>query len=136
MSGPNCILDKGFVIDAAATGVDFGLAVMFADAAGKTVKLTTGAASTTVFCVGVAQDTIDDAKIATGKAVVSIRMVGITRAVAGGTGILVGDAVTTDATGRFVRTVAAGAQVVGRAMSPAANIGDHFNLLLTPGGSI
>lgn len=132
MSGPNFVgLDKGFTVAAAATGVDFGLGVMFNDTAGKQVKLPTGP---TVFTVGVAQETIDDAKIATGKAVVNVRMLGITRAVAGAP-IVVGAQVEVTAAGKFITAATAGAQVVGRALSPAAADGDHFNLLLSNGGT-
>lgn len=131
MSGPNYILDKGYVVAAAATGVDFALAVMFADAAGKTVQLTTGA---TVFTVGVAQDTIDDAKIATGKAVVNVRMIGITRAVAGAA-FAVGVPMAPTAAGKFITAVATN-RVCGVALTPAAADGDHFNMLLLPGGPI
>lgn len=129
MSGPNFVLDKGFTVAAAATGVDFGLGVMYNNAAGTEVKLPTGAQ---VFCVGVAQDTIDDAKIATGKAVVNVRMLGITRAVAGAA-ILVGAPVQVGATGKFITAVATN-NVVGWALSPAGADLDHFNLLLVPGG--
>lgn len=131
MSGPNFVIDKGFLVAAAATGVDFGLAVMFNDTAGKQVKLTTGP---TVFCVGVAQDTIDDAKIATGKAVVNVRMLGITRAVAGAA-ITVGSPVMVQASGKFITATTAGTnQVAGYALTPTGADGDHFNLFIIPAG--
>jgi len=130
MSGPNFAgLDKGFLVAAAATGVDFGLGVMYNDAAGTQVKLPTSAQ---VFCVGVAQDTLDDAKIATGKAVVNVRMFGITRAVAGAA-IAVGAPVQVGSTGKFITAVATN-NVVGWALSPASADLDHFNLFLVPGG--
>lgn len=129
MSGPNFVLDKGYVVAAAATGVDFGLGVMFNDAAGKQVKLPTGGA---VFCVGVAQETIDDAKIATGKAVVNVRMMGISRAIAGAA-ITVGQPLMVTAAGKFIPATATNF-VVGYALTPAAADNDHFNLFLQQGG--
>lgn len=131
MSGPNCVLDKGYLIAAAATGVDFGLAVMFSDTAGKVVQLTTGP---TVFTIGVAQDTIDDSKIATGKAVVNVRIIGITRAVAGAA-FAVGAPLAPTSAGKLITAVATN-RVCGVALTPAAADGDHFNMLLLPGGPI
>jgi Uncharacterized conserved protein (DUF2190) len=132
MSGPNCVIDKGYLIAAAATGVDFGFGVMFSDTAGKTVQLPT---ATTVFMVGVAQDTIDDAKIATGKAVVNVRIMGITRAVAAAA-FAVGARLMVNTAGKFLTATGAGARVVGIAMTPAATLDDHFNLLLTPSSEV
>lgn len=129
MSGPNYVIDKGYLVDPLATGVDFGLGVMFADTAGKVVELPSGP---TVFCVGVAQETIDDDKIATGNAVVNVRVLGITRAVAG-EALTVGQQVEVRATGKFHPAVAA-SRVVGVVMSPASALDAHFNLLLTHAG--
>lgn len=132
MSGPNYVLDKGFIVDAAATGVDFGLGVINDDTPGKEVRLPS-AANQVIF--GVAQETIDDAKIATGKAVVNVRMLGITRAVAGAA-ITVRAEVTVTTAGKFIPAATTGHRVVGIALSPAAADNDHFNMLLTPGGRL
>jgi hypothetical protein len=145
MSGPNYLLDKGFLVDAAATNVEHGRFAKFlaADTTGK--KITTATAPTSgaailaaEFAVGVYQDTIDAAKIATGKCVTNIRMLGISRVIAGGT-VVIGDRITTDATGRgiAVGAVTAGHSkpIAGIALTPAT-VGTYFNCLLTPGAGV
>jgi hypothetical protein len=139
MSGPNYLLDKGYLVDAAATNVEHGRFVKFlpADTTGKKVTTATAPAAPAVaagFCVGVWQDTIDAAKIATGKCVTNVRMMGISR-VRAGAAVTIGAAVTSDANGKAI-PVPAGTNdrhQYGIALSPAAADGDYFNCLLTPG---
>jgi hypothetical protein len=127
MSGPNFLLDKSYIVDAAATNVEFGRFAKYSNVAGD--RITTSAAPAAVaaadMIVGVYQDDIDAADVLTGKAVNTVRMLGISRVQAGGT-FAAGDRVTSDANGKAVAaSAAAGASkwVGGIALTPGANNG-------------
>lgn len=147
MAGPNFILDKGFLVDAAATNVQAGrFCKMATGTTGN--KVTTSAAPTAgasvvsaEFLVGVYQDEIvgmDAAKVATGKATINVRMVGIARMIAGAA-VAIGKPVTSDSVGRAVGTAPGAGQQVwqgGVALTAAAAAGDLIDVLLTPGAVI
>src|SRR5688572_5081815 len=94
--GPNYVLDKGYVVDSAATNVANGRACVLGSS-NQTVT-TAGAAAQVQ---GIYQETLDTAKVSTGKATIGVRLLGISRCVAGAA-VSRGAKVTTDSTGRAV----------------------------------
>jgi hypothetical protein len=133
--GPNFILDKGFRCTG-STAYAFGEVVVI------TGDGTTIARDTTPGSVGpkaIVQEAIDAEKVLTGKAIINCRVLGISRVIASGA-VALGARVTNDANARAsaVTRAAAGAQpapVFGQALTPAAQAGDHIDVLLTPGAT-
>jgi hypothetical protein len=136
--GPNTIYEKGFKVAAAATNVAFGRMCKFNAADTGDVVTTSGAPAAPAvaadYIVGVYQETLDAAKIATGKATVATRVMGVSRMVAGAA-ITKGTPFTSDATGRAIPIPAGTVNrwQAGIAWTDAANAGDIFDGLLTPG---
>ena len=123
MPGPNVILDKGFVVDAAA-----GIFTCQKLAAKEHVTVAGSAEAV----VGILQQIVTAADAALGQ-VADIRIHGISRAVAS-EAISIGTRVRCAANGQ-VKTMAAATakqEQVGVALTAAAAAGDHFDLLLTP----
>lgn len=126
MAGPNYVLDKGFITDSL---VNFGEFVILT--ANTHVTKQTVAAQTVLH--GVAQFSIVDAtKLATGKVQLDVRLMGISRVIAD-VAIARGAKVAVNAAGHATVAGVAGTAVVGYAMTPAVNVGDFIDLLLTPG---
>ena len=128
--GPNYLLSKGYVVEAAATNVQFGRAAVFG--ATNTSVLGAGAVAQVL---GIFQETLDQAKITTGKATIGVCILGIHRVVAGAA-VSRGAKVTTDSAGRAVPGGAAGTASFGIAQSPASALGDMIDVLLTPGNTM
>jgi hypothetical protein len=133
--GPNYGIDKGFVVDPAATvaNVAFGRAVKF----GTSNTQITSVTATTDQPIGVSQMTLDSAKVATGKATLDVRMIGLSRCIAGAS-FSRGVRLTIDNQGRVVAAApGAGTNVglVGLALSPASAAGDQVDVLLMIGST-
>lgn len=139
MSGPNFILDKGYMVTTSTT-VTFGLACKFAttslgdqNVTGDTVQNITTAGEP---IQGVFQETIDATKVSTGQAAASVRLMGISRVVGDGSGTAIapGTPCTVNASGQFVAvaTAVGNKNVAGIAQSPCTTAGGVFDLLLTP----
>jgi hypothetical protein len=109
--GPNYVLAKGFVVDAAATNVKAGRAAI--QGSSNTVVTTAGAAADVlgVYINEYATTGLDAAKIATGKATIGVQLLGIVRVEAGAS-FSRRARLTTDSVGRAVNKAqaAAGAQ--------------------------
>jgi hypothetical protein len=136
--GPNHVLDKGFLVDSAATNVEFGRWCKFTAAGTGDVVTTSGAPAAPAVAadlvVGVYQETLDAAKVSTGKATVGVRVMGISRMIAGAA-VPKGTPVTSDAQGRAI-PVPAGTNnrwSPGVAWTAAANAGDVIDVFLTHG---
>jgi hypothetical protein len=136
--GPNYVLDKGFLAQGGAVAYTFGEALIPGTLTQSCAR-STSAVSGTTFWLGISQETVDSTKIGTGKAFVDVRLLGISRAIAGAT-VTVGARLTTDTSARVVPVTraAAGAQpapVIGVALTGTTNVGEHIDVLLTPGAS-
>jgi hypothetical protein len=136
--GPNYGLDKGFLAQGGSVQYNFGEAVIPGSAVQSCAR-STGAPTGTTFWLGICQETIDASKVNTGKAFIDIRLNGISRAIAGAT-VTVGARLTTDTSARVVPVTraAAGAQpapILGIALTGTTNVGEHIDVLLTPGAS-
>jgi len=132
-SGPNYVLDKGYV----ATGSSAYTAGELVVASGDGTK-SARATSANAEVLGVNQENCDASRVTTGKAVLDTRLLGIARVLAGAA-IAVGDKLANDATARAVpkAKAAAGAQpgpVFGKALTAATAAGQYVDVLLTPGG--
>lgn len=125
MAGPNYVLDKGFVAGGAVERFRF----VELNAAGTSVTQSNAAGESSI---GVVQETASAGDATNGR-VVDVRLMGISRCIAGATLATAGVAVTTDNQGR-VAAAAVGNQVLGILLTPAANAGDHVDVLLTQSG--
>jgi hypothetical protein len=137
-TGPNYVLDKGFLAQGGSVQYNFGEIIVPGTAVQSCVRSTAAVGGTTFF-LGVCQETIDAAKVVTGKVFADVRMLGISRVIAGGT-VTVGARVTSDTSARAVAVTraAAGAQpapILGIALTGTTNVGEHIDVLLTPGAS-
>ena len=135
-AGPNYVLDKGFLAEGSAA-YTFG-EILIQGTANQACARATVVAATNNF-LGVCQDTIDATKVTTGKAQVDVRLLGIARVIAGGT-ITKGARVTNDALARATAVTRAGAgvqpaHVLGIALTATTTVGEHIDVLLTPGGT-
>jgi hypothetical protein len=137
-SGPNYVLDKGFLATGGSVAYSLGELVKQATTnfSGDSVAK---ASAGTDDVIGVCQENVDANKVATGKVVVDIRLLGISRVIAGAA-IAMGDRLVSDASARAVPSAraAAGAQparVFGRALNAATAAGQHIDVLLTPGAT-
>jgi hypothetical protein len=133
-TGPNYVLDKGMLAQG-ATAYTFG-EILVAGTVTQSVARATVVAGNNVF-LGVCQESVDAVKVTTGKVFVDTRILGISRVIAGGT-ITVGARVTNDASARAVAVTRAiaGAQpvhVLGIALTATTTVGEHVDVLLTPG---
>src|SRR4051794_14455923 len=120
--GPNYVLDKGFVVDSAATNVVAGRFCKL----GTSNTLVTTASVAGELVLGVYMETLDTAKVTTGKATIDVRILGIARVVCSAA-IARFARVSTDATGRAVTTSAvAGTNQAqaGLALTPTSVAGD------------
>lgn len=127
--GPNDILSKGFVADAA---IGLYRAVRQTDIEHVTLATTAGEQ-----VLGICQEEIDADDVANGR-VVAVRLMGISRGIAGAAVGLKARLVV-DATGRLVPAApaaGANANVVGIAMTAATAADQWIDVLLTPGASI
>ena len=129
MPGPNFVLDKGFIIDAASNQFKCQKVVT----ATKEHATEAGAGE---FAVGVLQETVSAADATAGR-VCDIRIMGISRCIASAA-IAIGDRVVVAATGKVATAAATTAKQaqVGIAMTAAAANNDHLDVLLTPGVQI
>jgi hypothetical protein len=137
-AGPNYVLDKGFLAQGGAVAYTFG-EILVPGTAVQSCTRSTAAVSGTTFFLGVCQETVDATKVGTGKVFVDTRLLGISRVIAGGT-VTVGARVTSDTSARAVAVTraAAGAQpapILGVALTGTTNVGEHIDVLLTPGAS-
>jgi hypothetical protein len=137
-TGPNYGLDKGFLAQGGAVAYTFGELVLPGTAVQSMVRATAAPTGTT-FWLGVCQETVDATKVGTGKVFADVRINGISRVIAGGT-ITVGARLTNDTSARAVAVTraAAGAQpvpVFGVALTGTTNVGEHVDVLLTPGAT-
>jgi UDP-N-acetylmuramoylalanine-D-glutamate ligase len=134
--GPNYVLAKGFVVDAAATNVKAGRAAI--QGSSNTVVTTAGAAADVlgVYINEYATTGLDAAKIATGKATIGVQLLGIVRVEAGAS-FSRRARLTTDSVGRAVNKAQAAAGqpgiVFAIALTPASAAGDQVDALLVPG---
>jgi hypothetical protein len=133
--GPNFVLDKGFRTTG-SVAFAFGEVVTISTD-GTTIARDTAAGS--LGAKAICYEAIDAEKVVTGKAIINCRVLGIARVIAAGA-VPLGSRVTNDANARAVAVTraAAGAQpvpVFGQALTPAAQAGDHIDVLLTPGAT-
>jgi hypothetical protein len=132
MAGPNYVLDKGFIVDAAAP--QFALVKLVSGAAG--ADHVTPCTAATDLAIGVLQQAVVTADI--GKQVAEVRILGITKAIAEGVSNA-GDMVDVGATTftRVTTTTTAAARTVGIVVSTgsgaASAAGDLIDVLLIPG---
>ena len=134
--GPNYVLDKGFLAEG-STAYAIGEIVKAGSVDGAIGRSTTSSA--TVINVGVSQEAVDASKVTTGKVILDVRLLGVARVIAGAT-IAVGDHLTNDTSARAtpVTRAAAGAQpahTFGIALTSTSTVGEHIDVLLTPGGT-
>jgi hypothetical protein len=132
--GPNYVLDKGMLAQG-ASAYTFGEILVMGSVTQSVARATTVAGGN-IF-IGVCQESVDVAKVTTGKVFVDTRILGIARVIAGGT-ITVGARLTNDASARAVAVTRAiaGAQpvhVFGMALTATSTVGEHVDVLLTPG---
>jgi hypothetical protein len=135
--GPNYVLDKGFLAQGGAVAYTFGEVLIPGSVVQSCARATS--ASATVAPLGICQETVDAAKIGTAKAFVDVRLLGIARVIAGAT-ITVGARLTNDTSARAtpVTRAGAGAQpaaVFGIALTGTTTVGEHIDVLLTPGAT-
>jgi hypothetical protein len=135
--GPNYVLDKGFIAQG-ATAYAFGELIAPGTLTQTCVRATAAPTGTTTW-LGVCQDSVDQTKIATAKVEVSVRILGIARVIAGAS-VAVGNRLTNDTSARAVPVTRAGAgaqpaPVVGIALTGTSTVGEHIDVLLTPGAS-
>jgi hypothetical protein len=135
--GPNYVLDKGFLAEGGNVAYTFGEIVVMGTANAACGRATTVAATNNF--LGVCQESIDATKVVTGKVFVDVRMLGIARVIAGAA-ITKGAKVTNDASARAVTVTRAGAgaqpaNVLGIALTTTSTVGEHIDVLLTPGAS-
>jgi hypothetical protein len=135
--GPNMVYPKGFLVDSAATNVEFGRFCKFTAAGTGDVVTTSGAPAAPAvaadYIVGVYMETLDAAKVATGKATVGVLIMGVHRMIAGAA-ITKGTPVTSDAQGRAIPVPAGNNRwQAGVAWTAAAQAGDVIDVFLTPG---
>jgi|SRR3954452_12079160 hypothetical protein len=124
MPGPNFVLDKGLVAQAAVN--------MFTPVKAGTVgESCTPVTGVTDEVLGWAQETCSAADATSGR-VINIRMSGITRAVAGAA-IAYGAKVKITATGTVITATTAG-PAHGRALTAAAAANDQLDIMITPNG--
>jgi hypothetical protein len=124
MPGPNYVLDKGFIIDAAAG--------MFTAQKLTAVKEHATLAGVGEQVIGILQETVSAADAATGRTA-AVRIDGIARCLASAA-VAVGARLVCAANGKMVTaTTGANQNQVGIAMTAAAADNDHFDVLLTPG---
>ena len=126
MAGPNYVLDKGFT----AGGVIRKFRFVELNAAGTQVSEANAAGESVI---GVCQEEVSASDV-TNKRVVDVRLMGISRCIAGATLATAGVQVATDNQGRVAAAASTNA-VVGILLTPAANAGDHVDVLLTQGGT-
>jgi hypothetical protein len=134
--GPNYVLSKGFLGEGAAAFTKGEITVFGTAVQG--VARATSAGATNKF-LGVVADTVEVAKITTGKAEVTIDLLGISRVIAGAS-ITKGDKLTNDTSCRAtpITRATAGNQpqnVLGIALTTTTTVGEHIDVLLTPGAS-
>jgi hypothetical protein len=134
--GPNYVLSKGFLAEGSAAFTKGEIVVMGTAVQGVARATSTGA--TNAF-LGVVADTVEATKVTTGKAEVTIDILGITRVIAGAA-ITKGAKLTNDTSCRAtpITRAAAGAQpqnVLGIALTTTSTVGEHIDVLLTPGAS-
>jgi hypothetical protein len=124
MPGPNFVLDKGFVVDAAANQFDCVKA-----AALEHVTPSTAAGDA---CLGVLQQTVAAAEA--GIQVADVRMMGISRCRASAA-VTIGAPVRATSAGKVAPLAAATANQnqLGIALTAATTDGDHLDVLLTIG---
>lgn len=134
-SGPNYVLDKGYVATG-STAYKSGELVVASGDGTKSARATSAAG---LEVLGVNQENCDLAKVQTGKAVLDTRLLGIARVLAGAA-VSVGDRLQNDTTARAipVTQAAAGAQPkrsFGKALTAATAAGQFIDVLLTPGAT-
>lgn len=139
MAGPNYVLDKGFLAQAAigsatdgadlATSYDYFIAVK----AGTVADSVTPVTATTDTVLGVAQARVRTADI--NKEYVDVRMLGITKMVASAA-ITFGAKVNANASGQAAAVGAAGTNGIGIALSASGAAGDVIDVFLTPGVTV
>ena len=125
MPGPNYVLDKGFIQDAAVNQFE---AVKLATLQHATKSSVAGEA-----CIGISQETVSTADATAGR-VSDVRIMGISRAKAA-VAITIGARVRSNGDGTLTTLAATTAkqEVVGIALTAAGATNDHFDVLLTPG---
>ena len=142
MSGPNTILDKGYVLAASSYPRIFQVVKLSGTgAAGTNAKCTVSSSSGEKVLGIVQEDTPPPTDaLAGGKdyaalgRTVNVRILGVSRAIATGV-IAVGSRVKSNGDGTVVIATAATAnqEIVGIALSASAATNDQIDLLLTPG---
>ena len=128
MPGPNYVLDKGYVIDAASN-------IFKAQKMQSTKEHVTECTTLNDATIGILQETVSATDA--GKRVASVRIEGISRCIASAA-ISIGQGVRATTAGKMVALAATTAKQnqVGIAQTAAAADGDHFDVLLTPGVSV
>jgi hypothetical protein len=134
--GPNYVLSKGFLGEGAAAFTKGEIVVMGAAVQGAARATSTGATNN---FLGVVSETVEVAKITTGKAEVQVDIMGIARVIAGAA-ITKGAKLTNDTSCRATPITRAGAGAqpqnsFGIALTTTATVGEHIDVLLTPGAS-
>jgi hypothetical protein len=135
--GPNYVLDKGFLAEGGSVAYTFGEIVVMGTATQACARATSTGATNNF--LGVCQESVDATKVNTGKVFVDVRILGIARVIAGAS-ITKGQKVTNDTSARAtpITRAAAGAQpqnVLGIALTTTTTVGEHIDVLLTPGAS-
>lgn len=120
--GPNFVLDKSFL--ATTTVSKFRAAVLVANDQAKQAD------AAAAFCLGIWQD--DVAAADANRQTANVRIIGISRAIAGVVSLTRMAKLTTDNVGRVV-VATTGQPVLGIAMIASTAVGDHLDILLTPG---
>jgi hypothetical protein len=129
-SGPNYVLDKGYVATG-STAYTAGELVVASGDGTKSARATTAGAE----ILGVNQENADATRVTTGKAVLDTRLLGIARVLAGAA-VAVGDKLTNDTTARAVTGGAAGTRSFGKALTAATAAGQYIDVLLTPANTM
>jgi hypothetical protein len=126
MPGPNHVLDKGYLIQAA---VNKFLPVKH----GSANETATPATAGTDLIAGFIQETVSAADVTSGR-VANVRVMGITRAIAGAAITRGADVMIT--TGGKVITATATNRIIGQAQFSVAADNDHVDVLLDLPGTI
>ena len=135
-TGPNYILDKGFLAEGGSVAYTEGMLVVMGTAEQSVAKATS---ASTLLPLGVCQEAVDAVKVATGKVFVGVRILGIAR-VKSGAAVAKGDRITNDTSARGVPvtraiTTAAPQPCFGIAFNAVDAADKYFDMLLTPGGT-
>lgn len=124
MSGPNYVLDDGFMCAAAVTAYQI---VKF----GATDDTCTPIAAVTDEMLGVAQEACATADI--NNRLINVRLVGISYVIVGATAVVRGNRLKTDNVGKVIPATTDADFIVGRAMMSGA-VGDMITMLVTTVG--